>query len=74
MNVIITGATGFIGEEVVHQAIASENIKHAFVLTRKALPDEISKNDKITVIEHADFSAFPEKVISKLTGAEGCIW
>ncbi|KAI3319115.1 hypothetical protein HD806DRAFT_510041 [Xylariaceae sp. AK1471] len=74
MNIIITGATGFVGKEVVQQAIASEKIKHAFVLTRKALPDEISKNEKVTIIEHADFSTYPQEVISQLAGAEACIW
>jgi uncharacterized protein YbjT (DUF2867 family) len=74
MNVIITGATGFVGNEVVQQAIASEKIKHAYVLTRKPLSDEISKNEKITVVEHADFSTYPEELISQLAGAEACIW
>lgn len=74
MNVIITGATGFVGKEVLQQAVASEKIKHIFVLTRKALADEISKNEKVTVIEHADFSSYPQEVTSQLAGAEACIW
>ncbi|KAI8630762.1 hypothetical protein F5Y19DRAFT_33361 [Xylariaceae sp. FL1651] len=74
MNVIITGATGFVGGQVVRQAIASDKIKHAFVLTRKALSDELSKSDKVTVIEHADFSVYPPEVLSQLAGAEACIW
>ncbi|KAG4221023.1 hypothetical protein PC116_g30499, partial [Phytophthora cactorum] len=74
MKIIITGATGFVGSEVVRQAIADEAITHAFVLTRKPLPEDISKNTKLTVIEHKDFSTYPAELLSQLAGAEGCVW
>ena len=74
MKIIITGATGFVGGEVARQAIADPKISHAFVLTRKPLPDEFSKNEKVTVIEHKDFSSYPPELLEQLTGAEGCIW
>ncbi|KAI0182102.1 hypothetical protein GGR52DRAFT_67504 [Hypoxylon sp. FL1284] len=74
MRVIITGATGFVGGEVVRQAIANERITHAFVVTRKPLPGDIPKSDKITVVEHKDFSAWPPEILEQLAGTEGCIW
>ncbi|KAI1403325.1 hypothetical protein F4819DRAFT_231387 [Hypoxylon fuscum] len=74
MRIIITGATGFVGGEVVRQAIANERITHAFVLTRKPLPDDISKSAKVTVIENKDFSTWPPDVLAQLVGAEGCVW
>ncbi|KAI1471521.1 uncharacterized protein F4812DRAFT_414377 [Daldinia caldariorum] len=74
MKIIITGATGFVGSEVVRQAIADEAITHAFVLTRKPLPEDISKSEKITIIEHKDFSTYPPELLAQLTGAEGCVW
>ncbi|KAI0837411.1 hypothetical protein F5Y06DRAFT_271637 [Hypoxylon sp. FL0890] len=74
MKIIITGATGFIGGEVVRQAIANEKITHAFVLTRKPLPEEFSKNPKLTVVEHKDFSTYPPELLAQLEGAEGCVW
>ncbi|KAF3071064.1 hypothetical protein GL218_00887 [Daldinia childiae] len=74
MKIIITGATGFVGSEVVRQAIADEGITQAFVLTRKPLPEDLSKNTKLTIIEHKDFSTYPPELLAQLTGAEGCIW
>ncbi|KAI1780316.1 hypothetical protein F4818DRAFT_395339 [Hypoxylon cercidicola] len=74
MRIIITGATGYVGGEVVRQAITNERITHAFVLTRKPLPDDISKSEKVTVIEHKDFSTWPPEVLEQLAGAEGCVW
>ncbi|KAI2463031.1 hypothetical protein F4781DRAFT_151262 [Annulohypoxylon bovei var. microspora] len=74
MKIIITGATGYVGGEVIRQAIADERITHAFVLTRKPLPDDLAKNPKITVIEHKDFSTYPPELLAQLAGAEGCVW
>ncbi|KAI1098036.1 hypothetical protein F4804DRAFT_325857 [Jackrogersella minutella] len=74
MKVIITGATGFVGGEVVRQAIADERITHAYVLVRKPLPEHVSKNPKLTVIEHKDFSTYPPELLAQLAGAEGCVW
>ncbi|KAI5920411.1 hypothetical protein F4810DRAFT_436868 [Camillea tinctor] len=74
MNIIIAGGTGFVGSEVVRQAIPDPRVKHAFVLTRKPLPADIAGHDKITVILNEDFSTYPPEFISKLGGAEACIW
>ncbi|KAI0019478.1 hypothetical protein F4780DRAFT_447686 [Xylariomycetidae sp. FL0641] len=74
MKIIITGPTGFVGSEVVRQAIADDRIDHAFVLTRRPLPADLIDCDKITVIQHQDFSSYPEELLQQLEGAEGCIW
>lgn len=59
---------------MVRQAIANERITHAFVLTRKPLPEDISKNEKVTVVEHKDFSTWPPEILEQLAGVEGCVW
>ncbi|OTB04889.1 hypothetical protein M426DRAFT_320470 [Hypoxylon sp. CI-4A] len=74
MKIIITGASGFIGGGVVTEAIANERITHIFALTRKPLPESISKNPKVTVIEHQDFLSYTPELLTQLSGAEGVIW
>jgi len=74
MKVIVTGSTGLVGTALVRRCIKDDRITHALVLTRRALPEEVTKSDKITVIEHADFSTYPPELLKKLTGAEGCLW
>ena len=74
MKVIVTGATGLVGGALVRQCIKDARITHALVLTRRPLPEDVTKSNKITVIEHADFSTYPPELLEKLAGAEGCLW
>ncbi|KAI0555914.1 hypothetical protein F4679DRAFT_578036 [Xylaria curta] len=74
MDVIITGATGFIGSAVVRQAIETDLVSHAFILTRSSLPDDVSQHPKITVIQHNDFCTYPQTLLERLAGCESCIW
>lgn len=55
MKIIITGATGLIGAEVVRQAIADEEISEIFLLVRSQ-PE--LQDDKITVLLHKDFTDY----------------
>lgn len=74
MKVLITGSTGLVGSALVRQALADDRITHVYALTRKPLPDEITKNPKATVILHEDFGTWPEGLLERLEGVEGCLW
>jgi len=74
MKVILTGATGFIGGEVLNQALAHPKINSLICLTRKPLPDAVTSNPKVKVINLAEFSSYAPEVLSELEGAESCIW
>lgn len=70
MKIIITGATGLIGAEVVRQAILNNSIEKIFLLVRNS-PEE--QHPKITIILHSDFSNFtPQKEIFQQ--ADALIW
>jgi len=74
MKVILTGATGFIGGEILQQALAHPSITSLVCITRKALPDSVSSNPKLQVIILSDFTSYPPEVLAKLKGAQACIW
>ncbi|KAJ5459590.1 uncharacterized protein N7458_001142 [Penicillium daleae] len=74
MNIIIAGATGFVGGEIVRQAIVNDKINHAYILTRKPIPEELARSQKVTIIQHDDFSHYPSELLSRLQEAEGCLW
>ncbi|HMU47844.1 MAG TPA: NAD(P)H-binding protein [Chitinophagaceae bacterium] len=70
MKLLITGATGLIGAEVVRQAITDDTIDEIIVLVRSQ--PEIT-NSKITVVRHNDFSDYTglEEYFKK---ADALIW
>ncbi len=73
MQVVLTGSTGFIGSEVLAQAVSHPAISSVICITR-ALPDVISSNPKVKVIILTDFNSYPSDILSQLTDSEACIW
>lgn len=74
MKVIIAGATGTAGKEAVKHCLADDRVTNVFILARRALPDNVSKHAKATVVIHEDFSSYPGSVMEQLAGAEVCLW
>lgn len=74
MKVIVTGATGNAGRATLDHCLTDDRITKVFVLSRRALPDEISNNTKVEVIIHSDFLQYPDSLMDQLAGAEVCLW
>lgn len=74
MKVILTGSTGFIGSEVLLQAIYNPKITQIVCLSRRALPEHITSNPKVTVVIISDFTNYTPEILAQLEGAEACIW
>ncbi len=68
MNLILTGATGFAGGEVLKQALADAAIERVTVLTRRSTGSTHPKLQEIVVRDFLDYSAIP------LGAADACIW
>jgi len=76
MKLILTGTTGFIGREVLSQALAHPSITSIVALTRHPLPATFasSSNPKLQNVLIDDFLNYTPSVLEQLSGADGCIW
>ncbi|KAJ7203050.1 hypothetical protein GGX14DRAFT_369740 [Mycena pura] len=74
MKLILAGATGFIGSEILRQCLRAPTFTSIIVLSRRALPVTLAKHTKLTVIIMKDFTVYPAEVLSQLEGADACIW
>ena len=78
MKVVLSGATGFIGSEVLRQCIAHPDITAIVCLARREIPEEVSgKSDKVhTVIlkDHKDWSKWSEATRKAVEGADMALW
>lgn len=70
MTIIITGATGMAGSELVRQAIADDSITSIIALVRR--PMEI-QHPKITTVIHNDFLNY-DAVAGHFKKADACFW
>ncbi|KAL8711134.1 MAG: hypothetical protein Q9225_007171 [Loekoesia sp. 1 TL-2023] len=71
MKVILTGATGFIGGEVLRFALLHPSITSIVALSRRQLP---TKHPKLTVLIQNDFLNYFDSILESCSGAEACIW
>ncbi|KAH8667668.1 hypothetical protein BGZ60DRAFT_528956 [Tricladium varicosporioides] len=74
MKVILTGATGQIGSEVLTQLISHPSITRIIVLQRRELPPSAPSSTKINVVIHKDFLSYSPEILKEFEGAEACIW
>ncbi|MFY9152698.1 MAG: NAD(P)H-binding protein [Prolixibacteraceae bacterium] len=70
MKVIIFGATGTAGSEVVRQAMADRNVDKVTIVVRKALD---FTHPKVKMIVHQDFLEYGS-LLSEFREADACIW
>jgi len=71
MKIILTGSTGFIGQEILLQCLSHPQITSLIILSRRALP---VSDPKLKVVLLEDFTRMSEEVLGELKGYDGCIW
>lgn len=74
MKVVITGATGFVGQKVLSCAISNPEISFIYVLSRRPIDESLSASPKVHVIIHRDFERYPSDLLEELQGAGACLW
>jgi uncharacterized protein YbjT (DUF2867 family) len=79
MKLIVSGSTGFIGTEVLRQALSHPAITEIISLARRetAIPPNLAPDAnpaKLKSVVCNDFLNYPESVRTELRGADACIW
>ncbi|OIW28213.1 NAD(P)-binding protein [Coniochaeta ligniaria NRRL 30616] len=79
MKLIITGASGYVGQELVRQSLKRPEITTVVALSRKPVSahgdvagDSNAAKLRSVVIE--DYGEYPENVRKEFEGADACIW
>jgi nucleoside-diphosphate-sugar epimerase len=71
MNIILTGATGFVGTEVLDQLLADPAIGRVTCLSRRPPP---LQSPRLDTILHEDFTSYPAALLERLAAHDACIW
>ena len=74
VKIILTGATGFVGQEVTRYCLSRSDVTSIVVISRRALPEELTGDGKISVIILEDFTSYPPELLKALDGAVACLW
>ena len=80
MKLIVTGATGFVGTEVIRLALSNPAITSVVALARRPVvpPTNILPGADISKLQSVvleDWTApYPESVKWHVNGADACIW
>ncbi|PTB64365.1 hypothetical protein BBK36DRAFT_1123796 [Trichoderma citrinoviride] len=79
MKLIVVGASGFVGQEVVRQALTNPTITSVVGLARRetSVPESLkgsSDAEKFTSVVVDDFLNYSDTVKKHLANADACIW
>ncbi|KAG9233749.1 nucleoside-diphosphate-sugar epimeras-like protein [Amylocarpus encephaloides] len=73
MKIILTGATGFIGGEILTQCLENTSITSLVILSRRPI-ERVLSHSKAKIIIMENFKLYSESVIREIADADACIW
>ncbi|KAI8723043.1 NAD(P)-bd-dom domain-containing protein [Fusarium sp. LHS14.1] len=79
MKLVVAGATGFLGAEVVRQTLSHPKITSVIALARRQTPIPEGSGSQVDLsklkpVACDDFINYPESVKTEISGADACIW
>ncbi|KAJ2989678.1 hypothetical protein NUW58_g3346 [Xylaria curta] len=79
MKLIVAGATGFVGREIIRQSLSHPKITTVVALARShvAVPEPLtagSDSSKLKSVVIKDYEVYPDEAKKEFAGANACIW
>lgn len=74
MKILITGATGTVGKEILHQCLLRPEVTEVVALSRRPLNDDVSQDHKLRTIIVKDFAKWDEDLLDLIKDADAMIW
>jgi hypothetical protein len=75
MKLVIGGATGFVGREVLRQALRCPQITSIVTLGRRAVVLEQKDREKVTdIVMMDDGENYSEATLETIADSDACIW
>jgi uncharacterized protein YbjT (DUF2867 family) len=79
MKIVVAGSTGFVGTEVIRQALSIPEVTEIVALGRRdvAAPDNLGPKADVSKLQSLvlkDFLDYTDEAKTKLAGADAVIW
>ncbi|KAJ6512984.1 hypothetical protein C8R45DRAFT_1068076 [Mycena sanguinolenta] len=75
MKLIVAGATGFVGQEVIRQSLRNPDIKSVVALARRPVTAPAGTDaGKLKSVVVKDYDQYPDEVKQEFADADACIW
>lgn len=71
MKILLTGATGFVGSNVLKHLIKNKRVTAVTCLSRRPVSVD---SPKVRTILHDDFASYEPALLDELADHDGCIW
>jgi uncharacterized protein YbjT (DUF2867 family) len=74
MKLIVAGATGLVGSELIKQSLQKTAITQVIALARKPVEVDKANSSKLKNVTIRDYGDYSDEVKAELAGADACIW
>lgn len=76
MKLVIGGSSGFVGTELIRQALSNPAITSIVGLSRRetTVPTSVDAASKLKSIVCDNFETYPESIKEELQDVDACIW
>ncbi|CEJ83951.1 hypothetical protein VHEMI03315 [[Torrubiella] hemipterigena] len=75
MKIIVTGATGLVGQAIIRQCLSHKGVESVVAVARKPISiDDVGDTTKLKSVVVQDYEEYPAAIIAEFADADVCIW